>query len=158
LSLKNYMSWVGWAIAVGGPLLGMGAVMALVVAHEHARLVRRLPVRLPASPLPVRRANTALLDDYLADERGASLTERRRRHERLLLQARRASTDVFQEFLQDRTEVSGMVARAVPRVRVPAAPQIAPPLGPVVRRPAPVFERAARPTRLVPLAPEIAIG
>jgi hypothetical protein len=140
------MSWVGWAIAVGGPLLGIGAVMALAVAHEHSRQLRRLPVRLPATPQPVRRASVALLESYLEDERDASPTLRRRRHARLLLQSQRASTVLFEEFLEDWTAVVAVVA-----------PQAAPPR-PIVRRSVPVFERAAHPTRLVPLAPEIAIG
>ncbi|HEU5319109.1 MAG TPA: hypothetical protein VFX49_23560 [Chloroflexota bacterium] len=151
------MSWVGWAIAIGGPLLGIGAVMALAVAHEHARLVRRLPVRLPESPRPVRRASTALLEDYLSDEREASPAQRRRRHERLLLQARRASTDVFEEFFEER--IAAPTSDAVERVPLQVRTPVDRPVDrPIVRRPVPVFERAARPTRLVPLGPEIAIN
>ena len=131
-------------IAIGGPLLGIGAVMALAVAHEHGRLIRHLPLRLPGGPVPVRRASTALLEEYLADERDASLTLRRRRQERLLLQVRRASTGVFDEFLEERA--------------VPVAPVVAPAVPVVVRRAAPEYERVARATRLVPLPPEIAIN
>jgi hypothetical protein len=152
LTLTKYMSWVGWAIAVGGPLLGIGAVMALAVAHEHSRQLRRLPLRLPPAPRPVRRASVTLLEEYLADERDASPTQRRRRHERLALQARRASTLVFEEFLEERAETEAL------DVRVPVAPPLAVPERPVVRRPTPIYDRAARPTRLVPLASEIAIN
>lgn len=146
MTLSKHMSWVGWAIAVGGPLLGIGAVMALAVAHEHSRQLRLLPVRLPGTPQPVRRASVALLECYLQDERDASPTLRRRRHARLLLQTQRASTVALEEFLEDRTALAAFVA-----------PTAAPPRQ-AVRRPAPIFERAAHPTRLVPLGPEIAIG
>lgn len=142
------MSWVGWVIAVGGPLLGIGAVMALVVAHEHARWLRRLPVKLPTTPAVVRRAHTVLLDDYLSDERGATAAVRRRGHARLLFQMERANTAVLEEFLEERAEAQTAAAVPVePRRPAPRA----------VRRPV-IEERAARPTRLVPLAPEIAIG
>src|SRR6266542_3489333 len=137
------MSWVGWAIAVGGPLLGIGAVMALTIAHEHARSLRRLPVKLPSSPCVVWRARTTLFEEYLAEEREAAPAVRRRSQERLLVQMERASTAVLVEFLEERAggdqpaAVAARVARPHPR---PVA-----------------VERAARPTRLVPLSPEIAI-
>src|SRR5688500_13322095 len=156
------MSLMTWVIAVGGPLLGIAAVVALVVAHEHGAALRlaKLPVvgRVPHAPHAGRRAATTLLEEYLADEREAGLAARRQRHAGLLIQTARSSTWVLDEYLEER--------RAVAKTPVPA------PVAPA-RMPAPAFvpaqvrvqprrieERAARPTRLVPLtAPaEIAIG
>jgi hypothetical protein len=142
------MSWVGWVIAVGGPLLGIGAVMALAMLHEHGARLKRLPVSV-SPPLPLRRSCTTLLDDYLVDDREASPAARRRESSQLLLQAQRASTTALEDFLEERdTGYAPAPPAAPPSTRAPA---------PVVRRRAPVYERAARPTRLVPLTPEIAI-
>lgn len=160
------MSLMTWVIAVGGPLLGIAAVVALVVAHEHGAALRRtrLPgvARVPRAPHAGRRAATTLLEEYLADEREAGLTARRQRHARLLLQTERSSTWVLEEYLEERSVTS--VRAPVPVVapvrpapsQVPAhAVRSAPRL-----QPRPVHERAARPTRLVPLSAsaEIAIG
>ena len=139
------MSGVGWVIAVGGPLLGIGAVVALTIAHEHSRSLRRLPIRLPSAPQVVWRARTTLFEDYLAEERQAAPSERRRSHDRLLVQVARASTTVLEEFLEERAgEGQALPVAAPPVVRVPARPVL--------------VERSARPTRLVPLRTEIAIN
>jgi len=143
------MSWslVMWIILAGGPVLGIAAMMMLAVYHEHGaqtRLARR-------EPRIARRSSTLLLEDYLAEERTATVTERRHRGERLLLQSVRASTEVFEEFLADRAAQGIPAPKPVVRpVRVAARPPV---LAPV-----PVFQRAARPTRLLPLSPEIALG
>ena len=154
-----------WVIAVGGPLLGIAAVVALVVAHEHGAALRRtsLPgvARVPRAPHAGRRASTTLLEEYLSDEREAGLILRRQRHARLLLQTERSSTWVLEEYLEERGAVArtpapvAALGRPAP-VRVPArvirsAPRL---------QPRPIAERAARPTRLVPLtaSAEIAIG
>jgi hypothetical protein len=179
------MSLITWVIAVGGPLLGIAAVAALVVAHEHGAALRRsrLPLveRVPRAPHAGRRATTALLDDYLTDERAASPTERRQRHTKLLLQASRSSTWVLEEFLEERESALAALAAAVRPVRsVMPSPAVRRELveghgraprqaqrerdglhaqreraGRVTRR-----EGAPQPTRLVPLTAraEIAIG
>jgi hypothetical protein len=155
------MSLMTWVIAVGGPLLGIAAVVALVVAHEHGAALRRakLPVvaRVPRAPHAGRRAPTTLLEEYLVDEREAALPVRRQRHAGLLLQAARSTTWVLDEFLEDRRAASEAVLESARR---PAAP-VRVPLAPAPRvQPRRIEERTARPTRLIPLtaSAEIAIG
>jgi hypothetical protein len=156
------MSLMSWVIAVGGPLLGIAAVVALVVAHEHGEALRRakLPVmaRVPRAPHAGRRAATTLLEEYLADEREAGVALRRQRHAGLLIQAARSSTWVLDEYLEERQALASapiparvLPARIATPVFVPAQVRVQP------RR---IEERAARATRLVPLAApaEIAIG
>ncbi|MGI8424924.1 MAG: hypothetical protein ACR2NO_12575 [Chloroflexota bacterium] len=154
-----------WLIAVGGPLLGIAAVVALVVAHEHGTQLRRarlpLGVRLPETPRVVRRANTALLDDYLVEDRDAGTSLRRQRHTRLLIQASRSNTWVLAEYLEEREKDAPPTAApaAAPKIRSAAAPAPVP----APARARHVEERSARPTRLVPLSAvtssaEIAIG
>ena len=158
------MSLMTWVIAVGGPLLGIAAVVALVVAHEHGAALRRrrLPLleRVPRAPHTGCRAPTALLDDYLTDEREAGPAQRRERHTKLLLQASRSSTWVLEEFLEERE--TALVAYATTlRPAQPARPLPLPKRVPALRTaPRRIEERAARPTRLVPLTAqaEIAIG
>ena len=151
------MSVMTWVLAVGGPLLGIAAVAALVIAHEHGAALRRakLPVfaRVPRAPHAGRRADTTLLEEYLADDREASATQRRQRHAGLLLQSARSDTWVLDEYLEER----GLVVLQAPPAAPPAPARPAPAIAPQPRR---IEERAARPTRLVPLsAPaEIAIG
>ena len=157
------MSLMTWVIAVGGPLLGIAAVVALVVAHEHGAALRRakLPMvdRVPRAPHAGRRAASTLLEEYLAEERQASAAERRQRHAGLLLQTSRSSTWVLEEYLEDRATAGAAAVHPLPMRRLPTqeAPVRAAPARVQPRR---VEERAARPTRLVPLTAqaEIAIG
>jgi hypothetical protein len=164
-----------WAILVGGPLLGITAVCALAVLHEHGG------ERVRSERVGTRRSSTVLLEDYLLDAQTASLADRHRLQDRLILQTARASTVVLEDFLEDR--VSPLALRAP--IRRPAAPalgiaqpgtalapafasKVSPASSRVLSRPAPralqprptsfALERGARPTRLVPLSPEIAIG
>jgi len=143
------MSWslVMWVILAGGPLLGIAALMVLAIFHEHGaqtRVGRR-------EPRVTRRSSTILLEDYLAEDRTATVTERRQSGEKLLLQNARASTEVFEMFLTDReAQIIPVPKLTVRPVRIAARP-------PVIAQ-LPVFQRAARPTRLVPLSPEIALG
>ena len=158
------MSLMTWVFAVGGPLLGIAAVVALVVAHEHGAALRRsrLPLveRVPRAPHAGRRAPTALLDDYLTDEREANPTQRRQRHTKLLLQATRSSTWVLEDFLEERETALAAYSSALRPAR-PVRPLPLPARVPVQRTaPRRIEERTARPTRLVPLTAqaEIAIG
>ena len=157
------MSVMTWVFAVGGPLLGIAAVIALVVAHEHGAALRRakLPLvqRVPRAPHAGRRAATTLLEDYLAEERQASATERRLRHANLLLQATRSSTWVLEEFLEERATSGAVAVRPVP-VRPAPVRQLPVRSAPARVRSRAIEERSARPTRLVPLSAraEIAIG
>ena len=152
------MTWTFalWAILVGGPLLGILATIALAVFHEHGEPGARAGSTLPGAdvdlqavaPRVIRRASTALLEDYLLDDREASISLRRRRHALLVLQTERASTAAFEDFMAD------LEAPAALPVSVPQPARRAP-----VRTPVRVaVDRAPRPTRLVPLSPEIAIG
>src|SRR5688572_995481 len=133
------MSLMTLVIAVGGPLLGIAAVVALVVAHEHGAALRRssLPgvARVPRAPHAGRRAATTLLDEYLSDEREAGLTLRRERHARLLIQTERSSTWVLDEYLEERGAI------AVAPAPVPAAAPVRPA---PVRVPAPAMRSAPR--------------
>ena len=108
------MSVMSWVIAVGGPLLGIAAVVALVVAHEHGAALRRskLPLaeRVPRAPHAGRRASTTLLDEYLTEDRQVTPTQLRHRRNGLLLQATRSSTWVLQEYLEDRETALAAVA------------------------------------------------
>jgi hypothetical protein len=145
------MALMTWVIAVGGPLLGIAAIVALVVAHEHGSSLRRakLPVlaRVPSAPHAGRRAATTLLDDYLVEDREANPTQLRHSHTGLVLQASRSDTWVLDEYLEDRQSAAAAVAVAPAPIPVRVGP----------RR---IEERAAHPTRLVPLGAqaEIAIG
>lgn len=155
------MTWTiaHWMLIAGGPLLGITAIVALALFHEHGH--RREARHRPSV---ARRAASALLDDYLADDRGASLAAWRAQRSALLVQTARASTTVLDEYLEDRAR--GFVA-PVPRRQQPDRP--ATPVLPAARprpvisparqpRPRPVaapafaFHRPARSTRLMPLA------
>src|SRR5688500_4361018 len=120
------MSLMTWVITVGGPLLGIAAVVALVVAHEPGAALRRsnLPgvARVPRAPHAGRRAATPPLDEYLLDEREAGLTSRRERHARLLLQTERSSTWVLDEYLEVRSAPAVAPAPVPVAVPVPPAP------------------------------------
>src|SRR5688572_14110861 len=145
------MSLMTWVIAVGGPLLGIAAVVALVVAHEHGAGLRRakLPVlaRVPRAPHSGRRAATTLLEEYLADEREAGLAARRQRHAGLLIQTARSSTWVLDEYLDERRAVASPAVRPVSAPAAPAripTPVLVPARARV--QPRRIEERAARPT------------
>jgi hypothetical protein len=162
------LTWIAWVVLLGGPLIGILAVVSLSLFHEHKDPLRLRPEGGVTRRMAGRRASTALLESYLLDEYEASPNERRKVQARLVVPMARASTLALDEYLEER-EWQGAARPA----RVPAAAPPRPARQPVrgsVPRPAmpaalgavPMrahgYQRAARPTRLVPLSPEIAVG
>lgn len=158
---------VFWAIALGGPLLGIVAVVLLTLLHEYgervaqSEMARRLRLNLP--PLPASRASTVVLDAYLEEEHSTGTVERRHQQLRLVTPVVRASTAVFETYLEEKEKVSVGAVAAIPRppgrrrpapVPRPALPPhpwripVAQPARPAVAR----LDRSPRPTRLVPIA------
>ncbi|HEV2121223.1 MAG TPA: hypothetical protein VGW38_00415 [Chloroflexota bacterium] len=144
------------------PVVGFAAIAILLLFHEYGEVglaaapspKARVP-RVLTEPVVACRSNTSLLNEYLVDDREASTLERLRENARLVVRLERAQTAVLEEYL---VECSGGLQPVAARVSNPE--QTAPPIfEPAARRaPAPVYERAARPTRLMPLSPEMAVG
>ena len=146
------------------PVVGFAAIAILLLFHEYgevglaaapSKAKARVP-RVLTEPVVACRSNTSLLNEYLVDDREASTLERLRENARLVVRLERAQTAVLDEYLGECSPGPQPVAA---RVSQPERIAPAPIFEPVVRRaPAPVHERAARPTRLMPLSPEIAVG
>jgi hypothetical protein len=121
------LTWIGWVLLVGAPLAGILAIVALAVFHEHrdpARTVADLAKGAPApatggqafTPLAGRRASTLLFETYLEDDQLATAAERRKRLERSVTPAVRASTWVLEDHLAERA------GTAQPITSAPTAP------------------------------------
>lgn len=171
------LAWIAGLLLIGAPLAGMIAVIALAVFHEHTDPVRRAATARPGSaapravlalmPVVGRRASADLFEDYLLDEQGAPppveslpvASLRVRAFGPRPVQGVRASTWLLEDHLQERAKGPAAPPPAAPQTPALAAPRVRAGVARPVRRvPALAYERAPRPTRLMPLSPEIAVG
>ncbi len=159
------LTWIILVLLAGAPLIGILAVIALSVYHEHKDphqskapgVQGRAPSVQPSTSLPAiagRRASTAVLECYLDDERAATAADRESRHARLVTPIVRASAWALQDHLELR---AGAVAPAPIPLIAPESPRRVV-LWPARLAPTERYDCAPRATRLMPLSPEIAIG
>lgn len=161
------LTWMAWVVLLGGPILGILAVVLLSVFHEH-KDPQRINTAHSGALGRGRRASTDVFVSYLLDEQEAKPAERRKMQAQVVTPMVRASTEALDQFLYDRATSAAAVVPGRP-TGTSARPALR--QEPTLRsRPVAVHalriastpvhgdRRYAGSTRLMPLSPEIAVG